>query len=558
MNEIQPYAYQQRGIDEIIQKFDIHDRILYQLATAGGKTVIFSFLIKWWLAEYNSNVVILAHRTELINQAEETLSQVGVGCELVFSKVSKLQHHSRVYVAMIETASNRLKKNPYFFPKVGLVITDEAHILIYDKVFKYFPGAKFLGFTATPCVLKRITFWKCPFCKKNYTNEEMCCGDATQEWSRPYTLSEIYDDIVVGPEIKELIEFGSVVSEITFIKNYADTDVLKTDSDGEFTTDSVETAYNNEKAVFNVILNYKELCEGKKTIIFNSSSKANLAIYMRFIEEGYQNVRMFDSVNREQSGDRDDLLEWFEATPDAILLNVSVFTTGFDSKEVQAIILNRPTASLSLFIQIVGRGGRASNKIFKDNFILVDGGGNVDRFGEWSEYRDWESIFFNGTSKERAKVLNAMDIQDCPNCGALYPKNSSECPECGAQIEPSDTEPQSHSESKEVLVPIRKIPHPRPEQIYKYTISQGEDLNFAWKILINYIVDMFRYYRVDRDLYEKTVNNGKFEKKILELIRPSYFHLKGKKDLNSGVQRTMKYFVDTIKKKLNSKYGTEL
>ena len=551
---MQPYYYQQRGLDEIIAEFSNHDRVLYQLATAGGKTAIFSFLTKWWVETHGTNILILCNRTELVRQTETTLSAIGIGSELLIAGVSKLHHHSRVYVSMVETANNRLKKNPYFFKNIGLLIVDECHILVFQKLFVHFPGVKILGCTATPCVMKRITFYKCPFCKSQSDEETICCDEEMQEWSKPYTMSSIYDTIVVGPSIDELIEFGSVVREISFIKHYTDDGALKVDSDGEYTTESVDAVYSNETAVFNVVLNYKELCAGKKTIVFNSSSKTNLAVYERFIADGFTNVRMFDSVNKEQSGNRAALLDWFANTPDAILLNVGVFTTGFDSKEVQAIILNRPTGSLSLFIQIAGRGGRSSTKIFKDNFIFIDGGGNIDRFGEWSADRDWKEIFYKGTSKERAKTLNAMDIQDCPACGCLYPKYASECPECGLEIERSAKPIRTEKESEDVLQPIREIPPPRAEQIYKYTISQHGDLNFAWKILINYVADMFKYYRISEEIYSKTLKNGEFERKVLKLITPSYFTLKGKPDLYSGVQRTRKYFVEKIKEKLDKRY----
>lgn len=550
---MQPYYYQQKGIDEIIQKFNHCDRLLYQLATAGGKTAIFSFLTKWWVENYSSNVLILCNRTELITQTECTLNTIGIGSELMIAGVTKLKHHSRAYVAMVETANNRLKKNPYFFPNIGLLIVDECHVLVFNKLFTHFPKSKILGCTATPCVMKRIRFYKCPFCKHQSDEQELCCDEEMQEWSKPFTLSQIYEDIVVGPSISELIEFGSIVQEISFIKHYTDDGILKVDSEGEFTTDSTDAAYTQETATFNVVLNYKELCLGKKTIVFNSSAKTNLAVYDKFVSEGVTNVRMFDSVNREQSGKRKELLEWFENTPDAILLNVGVFTTGFDSKEVQAIILNRPTGSLSLFIQIAGRGGRASKKIFKDNFIFIDGGGNIDRFGEWSLDRDWKEIFFKGTSKERAKTLNAMDIQDCPECGCLYPKAEPFCPECGVEIERSPKAQKVEKDGEDILQPIREIPPPRPQMIYNYTKAQEGDLNFAWKILINYVADMFKMYRVTKDIYEKTVNNGEFERKVLKLITPSYFHLKGT-ELESGVQRTRKYFVQKVKETLDKRY----
>jgi superfamily II DNA or RNA helicase len=549
-----PFYYQQQGIDEIVAKFETCDRVLYQLATSGGKTAIFSFLCKWWIENHDTNVVILAHRTELIEQAEATLGAIGIGSEPLTAGVKRLKHHSRVYISMVETANNRLKRNAYTFNNVGLVIVDECHILVFHKLFDFFPRAKILGCTATPCVFKRVTFYKCPFCKATFDSQEECCDTETQEWSRPFTLSQIYQDIVVGPSIKELIEFGSVVQEISFIKHYSDDSKLRTDSDGEFTSESVDEAYNNDEAVFNVLLNYKKLCQGKKTIIYNSSSKANLIVYQKFIDAGITNIRMFDSVNKVESGKRRELLKWFDETPDAILCNVGVFTTGFDSREVQAIILNRPTGSLSLFIQIAGRGARSSKKIYKDNFIFIDGGGNIERFGEWSQDRDWRAIFFKGVGKEKAKVMNAMDIQDCTECGALFPKAASVCPECGNEEEKAVKPLREKQESEDVLSPIREIPPPKAEKIYNYTVSQGEDLNFAWRILINYVTDMFKYYRVTLDAYERSKQTGEFERKVLKLITPSYFTLKGKDDLTSGIQRTRKYFVEQVRKKLDARY----
>lgn len=551
---MKPYPYQQKGIDEIINKFDKHNRILYQLCTGGGKTAIFSFLTKWWLDNYDSNVLILCHRTELVSQTEKTLNNIGIGSEPIVSKVTRAKHHSRVYIGMVETAYRRLQKNPYFFPNVGLIIVDECHILVFHKCFNHFPNAKILGCTATPCVLKRETFYRCKYCKTDSNTQDECCGDEMQEWSKPFTLSQIYNDIVVGPSISEIIDFGSIVREITFIKNYTEVKGLKQDYDGEFTVESVDQAYSTDDAIFNVLLNYKEICSGKKTIIFNSSSRTNLAVYNRFIEAGLTNVRMFDSVNKSESGNRNDLLKWFDETPDAILMNVGVFTTGFDSREVQAIILNRPTGSLSLFIQIAGRGGRTSDKIYKDNFILVDGGGNVDRFGEWSEDRDWENIFFNGTSKEKCKTLNAFDIQDCPECGTLYPKSASECPECGMQIEKSPKPPKVNSESEEVLVPIRAIPPPNGERIYQYTVKQGENINFAFKIMIGQIVDLFRYYRVTKEKYESAKQRGELDKKVAKMIQKCYFVLLKKHDIQANNNRTLAYLIDKTKEKLEQYY----
>lgn len=547
------YDYQKEGINSIVKKFRNNDRVMYQLSTGGGKTYIFSFLTKWWTENKKEKVLINCHREELVNQTIKSLALIGVPCQAIFSTTKRVNLDCMVYVAMIDTAYNRLKKNNRFFGEIGLMINDEAHILIFDKIFPFFPNTKILGCSATPVILKRSTFYRCKFCKNDYDELTKCCNEETEEWSKPFKMSDIYNDIVVGPSIDKLIEFGSLVKEISFVKQYTDSDKLKIDKTGEFTNSSIDITYNDDNSVFNVLLNYEEYCKGKKTIIFNSSSTTNLLIYNKFSDAGY-NIRMFDSVNYEISGNRKELIEWFNTTDDAILTNVNIFTTGFDSREVQAIILNRPTNSLSLFLQMVGRGGRVSHEIYKDNFIVIDGGGNIDRFGEWSDHtRDWEKIFFEGIGKEKPKRENEIDINECPECGMLYPKSSKECPECGAEIEP--TKKKEKAESENVLLPIRKIPPPNGEKIYRYTITKNEDINFSFKILIGQIVDMFKFYRVTKELYISTKNNGNLEKKIKSMIHKVYFVLLGKQDIKAANHRKIQYLINKVIDKLNKYYG---
>jgi superfamily II DNA or RNA helicase len=548
---IEPYNYQKILIADIIEAFKMDDTHLAQLGTSGGKTVVFSFLIKWYLSWSKQNVLVLAHLEELIGQAEAELSGIGIGSEPYDGK-RKLKHHSRVYLAMIETTYRRVQKNKYFFPNIGLVICDEAHILIFSKVFSYFSGAKILGCTATPIVTKRETFYKCKYCRASYSVPTECCNETeADEWTRPYSLSKIYKNISVGPQPEELIEFGSIVQEISFKRHYTDDSTLKTDSDGEFVAETVEREYGTTNAAFNVVLNYEELCLGKKTLIFNSSTKTNLVVYEKFIAAGYTNVRMFDSVNKEQSGDRKELLQWFEETPDAILINAKIFTTGFNSRQVEAIIVNRPVGVLSLWLQICGRGCRSSLKIYKPNYILVDGGGNIDRFGEPSVSRDWYSIF-HGKGAERAKSVNAEDVHSCPECGYLYPKQVALCPGCGFEIRPAA--PRVEMEGTDVLQPIRPIPPPNAELIYIYTVRCEEDINFAFRIMVSQIVDLFRYYRVTAEAYAASLETGEFDKKTIDQIRKCYFPLLAKQDIQTPGRRTLAELLSRTKKQLDKYY----
>lgn len=551
MGEFKPHPYQCEAIKNIIDKFKEHDRIVFQLDTGGGKTVCFSFLSKYWADKHKQKVLILCHREELVQQACETLVKAGLTFETITPSTKRLNHQSDVYVAMIETLDRRLKKNAKYLFNVGLVVADESHVQIFNKVYDYFPDAKILGVTATPVLLGRETFYRCVRCNTEHPEIVECCNTEVMEWTRPKVMSRVYQDIVVGTSIDFLINFGQLVREINFVKDYIDTDSLSIDASGEFSNKEQDEAFGSDNSLFNVVLNYEELCRGKRTIIFNNSAKTNLKVYQQLKEKGY-NVKLFDSVNDTEVS-RKQLVKWFKDNDDSILCNVGVFVAGFDVKEVQAIILNVATTSLSRYLQMVGRGGRATDKIYKDNFIVVDGGGNVNRFNAWSDNtRNWHSIFFNGVGKEKPKKELVDQIKECDNCGYYMSRTATECPECGTI---TVTKKREKTEGDSIARPLDKIPLPNGEKIYRYTVSQGENIHFAHKILINQIIDLFIFHQVSKELYEKTKNNGKLDEKISKMIRSCFFVLMAKKDIQSGSNRTLKYLKDKTKERLEKYYG---
>lgn len=550
---IKLFPYQQTAVDAVFEKFETKQRALLQAATGAGKTYMFSYIAKR-IVDGGQKVVILCHREELVGQTISTLSSIGVRCQSVTPETKRLHTITvDVYVCMIETVYNRLKRGKFSFDDVGLVIADECHVRVFEKCYDYFPDSKILGVTATPVHTARETFFKCKYCKTESPDITECCGEEIEEWSKPFTFSQIYDDIVVGPPIKELIEFGQLVPEVSFVRKYADTSKLKVDATGEYTTKSLNDAYGNENASFNVLLNYMELCKGKRTIIFNSSAKVNKMVYDRFIEAGV-NAKIYDSVNETEMS-RKELVKWFSENDDAVLLNVNVFVAGFDNRDVQAIMANCATKSLSKFLQMVGRGGRSSNNIFKEDFIFIDGGENIAEFGEWSSDRDWEDIFWNGIGKPKPKKIMPDDIQDCPQCGYLFDKYESECPGCGhVQEAPPPKEKKEVVEGDEVLEPIRKIPPPSGRHIYEYTKRKGENINFAFRTLQNRMVDMFKYWRVSSEKYRSARESGELDRKIRKHILPAYFFLIKQQDIQTGQHRTIDYMVSKTKDKLEKYY----
>ena len=136
------YSYQKGAINEIFKKFetapdDYH--LLYQLPTGGGKTVIFSEMVRQYLKTHDKKVLVMTHRVELCRQTSVMLTSFGVTNKVVDSKANlDDQEDYSCYVAMVETLNNRLNDGILDISDVGLVIIDEAHYNSFTKLFKFF------------------------------------------------------------------------------------------------------------------------------------------------------------------------------------------------------------------------------------------------------------------------------------------------------------------------------------------------------------------------------------------------------------------------------------
>ena len=485
---MKPRPYQKQAVTEILNTLQDSERVCYTLATGGGKTALFSFLTKEFIADSNKRVLIMAHRTELIQQTINTLFNIGMRSESVVASKKYLNHSAQVYVAMVETIANRLKKNPYFLPKIDLIIVDECHLLFFEKIFVHFPGVKVLGVTATPAttiVEKTI--------RKLSDGSEM-------EYKQKFGLHKIYKKIIVGYGIENLINDGNLVPELVF----KDTQIKREDLSFDEKTSEFKQTNNHAKKMC-AVTNYEKFALAKKTIIFTASTKDNLSLLADFKERDYQNVRIFDSVNKEESGSRSVVLKWFESTPDAILINTGVFTTGFDEPTIECVMLAMSTASLSKYHQMVGRGGRSTKKIFKDKFLLIDLGGNVDTFGKWSEPVDWAEHFYL-TSKLVPKKEALDKITFCDGCDMIIPATAAVCPFCGHE------KPPKKVNISEDTVHVAELIYPDSLKIIKYCELYNKDKYFAIDILFSQCIDLFKYTEISLEKVESTIRNGNFFK----------------------------------------------
>ena len=356
------YTYQKGAILEIFKRFDTAPsdyHLLYQLPTGGGKTIIFSEIVRQYLKHHNSRVVVLTHRIELCNQTSKVLTEFGVENKIINSKASlDDQGNYSCFVAMVETLNNRLLDDKLDISNVGLVIIDEAHYNSFTKLFKFFNTSFILGVTATPL---------------------------SSNINLP--MNDNYDELIVGESIKELITNKFLASANLFTYNVGLTSLV-VGANGDYTVKSSEDLYTNNDMLTKLVSAYEERCINRKTLIFNNGINTSLIVYDTFKNAGY-NIKHLDNTATKK--ERANILKWFKETSDAILTSVSILTTGFDEPTVENIIINRATKSLTLYYQMIGRGSRILDH--KSSFDVIDLGNNFYRFGEWGSDINWQQIF---------------------------------------------------------------------------------------------------------------------------------------------------------------------
>jgi superfamily II DNA or RNA helicase len=357
------YDYQKGDIDKIFERLDNAPNdyhLLYQLPTGGGKTVIFSEIVRRYLSKHNKKVVVLTHRIELCKQTSKMLKGFDVKNKIINSNIKELpdQDEYSCFVAMVETLKNRLNDEKLMIDNVGLVIIDEAHYNSFRKLFSQFKNSFILGVTATP-LSSNI---KLP-------------------------MHQNYDELIVGDTIQSLIDNGFLARATTYSYDVGLTS-LKVGINGDYTVKSSDDLYMNMVMQEKLLHAYTEKSLGKKTLIFNNGINTSLYVYDTFKEAGFPIKHLDNTTSAE---DRKDILQWFKKTPDAILTSVGILTTGFDEPTVESIILNRATKSLTLYFQMIGRGSRKLPH--KDEFTVIDLGNNALRFGLWNDLVDWQHIF---------------------------------------------------------------------------------------------------------------------------------------------------------------------
>lgn len=400
--------YQEKGIRDCASQFaNGTSSLVYQLPTGGGKTVIFTEITHRYLQRNEKSVMIVVHRSELMTQTRTKLFKEYdiAACEIK----AGMKHvpHARVYVCMVESLNKRITQ----LKNIGLLILDECHIAVHNKIIDKMDIPLILGCSATPI-----------------------------SSNKKEPLNKRYQTIVLGPQISELISNKFLCQNITYApRTGIDRDNLKMRG-GDFDEIEMGKEFSKPKFVINTVDAYRRWALGTKTVVFNVNISHSHSVLNEFISQGF-NARHLDSNCTEE--ERLDVLRWFKVTPDAILCNVGILTTGFDEPTIETVVVNKATNSIALWLQMTGRGSRIiDTRLSKDldapekySFKIIDMGMNAITHGDWCDDRDWNDVFQNPVKKSKNSVA---PCKNCPQCEAILHASVLECKYCNFIFPPKE------------------------------------------------------------------------------------------------------------------------
>ena len=408
MKEIKLFDYQEDMKERIEKALRLHRSVMAQMPTGTGKTVLLASVVESFLREHsNCKVWIVAHRRELVSQIRETI-------ERVFSKITPslftLKEGSTSHPAPLssgareETAPPRrseplrskvggpskvspdsLSASAFNVPikavsiqwlakhydeieeEPGMIVIDEAHHALaktYKEMWERFPKAKFLGLTATPCRLNGKGF------------------------------TDLFDVLVQSWDVPEFISKGRLATyDFVSIKSDGMTQRLidslqKRGADGDYQNKEMDMLLNKKPSIERLYQSLEEFGKDRKGIVYAINISHAQKITKLYQEHG---VKAIAIDSKTPATERQQDIEAFKKGDIQVLVNVDIFSEGFDCPDVEFVQLARPTLSLAKYLQMVGRGLRVAKG--KKNCVIIDNVGLYRVFGLPSQVWNWKATF---------------------------------------------------------------------------------------------------------------------------------------------------------------------
>ena len=392
MKEIKLFDYQEDMKERIEKALRLHRSVMAQMPTGTGKTYLLTAVIDSFVSNNpKEKVWIVAHRRELVSQIDETVrkfhsySASNTSFLLSSVKAMSIQWLMRHY--------DEIEEEP------GMIVIDEAHHALaktYKEMWERFPKAKFLGLTATPCRLNGKGF------------------------------TDLFDVLVQSWAVPEFISKGRLATyDFVSIKSDGVTQRLidslqKRGADGDYQNKEMDMLLNKKPSIERLYRSLEEYGKDRKGIVYAINISHAQKITKLYQEHG---VKAIAIDSKTPATERQQDIEAFKKGDIQVLVNVDIFSEGFDCPDVEFVQLARPTLSLAKYLQMVGRGLRVAKG--KKNCVIIDNVGLYRVFGLPSQVWNWNAMFEGklkvGKKKETAKDRDFFLMNEKQDCIQIHP-----------------------------------------------------------------------------------------------------------------------------------------
>lgn len=430
--------YQAEAVSSIRECFARGQKsVLYQAPTGSGKTALTAWMVKA-ADERGMGSWFVVHRRELINQSMRAFESIGVPYGVISSGYCEEPKH-RVQIASIQTLVRRMHRHA----RPAMVIFDEAHHMAantWSRVADQLRGVYQIGLTATPCRLD---------------------GTGLRGW---------FDTIVTGPTVRTLTNAGWLAPYRIFAPRGISVAGLHKRM-GDYDKKELEAVVNKPSITGDAVSEYQKIARGGRAVAFCVSVEHSKEVAQAFNASGIPAAHVDGDTPHDV---RDRCVQDFSDGRTRVLTNVDLFGEGFDLPALQVSILLRPTQSLGLYLQQVGRSLRPGPG---KTAIIIDHARNCELHGLPDDEREWS---LDGVEK-RKSIKQEVKVQICPRCFAAQ-KPAKACKFCGYVLPPV---PRVVEEKIGDLVEVDKDALARQRKkerqalkSYEETVEYGETMGY--------------------------------------------------------------------------------
>lgn len=376
--------------------------------TVAHNTVCFSYMAKS-SQKYNRKVLIISDRTEILMQNGGALERFGM--DVYYINPSRRSVPTKnISVGMAQTLKRRIEKPEWeaYVRSLDLVIIDECHAATSDFIHNYLSNKCFvLGCTATP---------------RRY-------GNTTQ-------LGSLYAAMVQGISTRELVDMGYLAKPHLYSVAAPKLDIPIDQGIGDYNRKALAAKYEDRILYKGVVSEWMRLTPNTKTIVFCCSSKQTIDVCKEFNEIGVSARYVLSGEfedDSDYSGNRSDIFQAFKNNEFTVLVNLNIATAGLDVPDIQTVILNFATVSITRYRQAMGRGCRVCDG--KTDFNVLDCGENTRRHGGFLSEQNW-CLWHDTHTGDGMQMLKKCD-ETKPDrngklgCGTMIPNTCKVCPKCG-------------------------------------------------------------------------------------------------------------------------------